>query len=324
MICRYLDCGDFLNLNLHLHAVVTDDCFLLDGSFVGIPGFHAEDLEETFQYEVLKMLKKEGGINDAVVENMLSRRHAGFNVHIGGRIWPEEETALENLAKYIVRASLSQERMLCIPAEKSADGSAKVVYQSKDGKTEQTKIKIGDRRRTAGRNRQFPMFFGLFPTFRKPFSIHRQYLPIPSPIRRPRGTIQKPDVASLTKNEFLSYSLDKSPLILAYVQNRNFRMKISFVAVDTLCHGRKATINIPTSSRKSVVDCIAPYRFPWRPGISSGYFAFLEKALRKTPPSVTGKNLIKLWTGTVLFFLIFSVGKGLGRRYWRSRSFFPY
>ena len=84
------------------------------------------------------MLKKEGKINDAVIENMLSWRHTGFHVHIGARIWPEDETALGNLAKYIVRASFSQERMLYIPAEKSADGVAKVVYTSKDGKTEQT------------------------------------------------------------------------------------------------------------------------------------------------------------------------------------------
>lgn len=130
--------GDFQNFNPHLHAIVTDGCFLPDGSFVGVPGFHAEDLEEAFQYKVLKMLKKEGKINDAIIENMLSWRHTGFHVHIGGRIWPEDETALGNLAKYIIRASFSQERMFYIPAEKSADGSAKVVYTSKDGRTEQT------------------------------------------------------------------------------------------------------------------------------------------------------------------------------------------
>ena len=74
---------------------------------------------------------------------MLSWRHTGFHVHVGARIWPEAETVLGNLAKYIVRASFSQERMLYISAEKSADGSAKVVYQSKDGKTEQTFDAIG-------------------------------------------------------------------------------------------------------------------------------------------------------------------------------------
>ncbi len=130
--------GDFLNPNPHLHAIATDGCFLPDNSFVGVPGFHAEDLEEAFQYEVLKMLKKEGKINDAIIENMLSWRHTGFSVHIGPRIWPEDETALGNLAKYIVRASFSQERMRYIPSDKSIDGTAKVIYTSKDGRTEQT------------------------------------------------------------------------------------------------------------------------------------------------------------------------------------------
>ncbi len=84
------------------------------------------------------MLKKEGKINDAFIENMLSRHHTGFHLHVGGRIRPEDETALGNLAKYILRASFSQERMVRIPSEKSPDGSAKAACQSKDGRTEQT------------------------------------------------------------------------------------------------------------------------------------------------------------------------------------------
>ena len=42
-----------------------------------------EDLKEAFQYEVLKMLKKEGKINDALIENMLSCYHSVFNVYRG-------------------------------------------------------------------------------------------------------------------------------------------------------------------------------------------------------------------------------------------------
>ncbi len=56
-------------------------------------------------------------------------------MHIGARIWPEDETSFGNLARYIVRASFSQQRLVYIPAKKSADGIAKVVYSSKDGKT---------------------------------------------------------------------------------------------------------------------------------------------------------------------------------------------
>ncbi len=127
--------GDFLNFNPHLHAIATDGCFLYDGSFKTAPGFILEDLEEIFQYEVLKMLKKEDKINDAVIENMLSWRHSGFHVYIGDRITPSDKTGLGNLARYIIRACFSQERMIYVPAEKSTDGIAKVVYTSKDRKT---------------------------------------------------------------------------------------------------------------------------------------------------------------------------------------------
>jgi hypothetical protein len=44
--------------------------------------FMLEDLEEVFLYEVLKMLKKEGKINDTIIENMLSWHHSGLNLMI--------------------------------------------------------------------------------------------------------------------------------------------------------------------------------------------------------------------------------------------------
>jgi len=95
------------------------------------------DLEEPFRYEVFKMLKAEGKINDTVIENMLTWRHGGFNIYCGNAIWPHNEEGLENLARYIIRASFSQERMAYIPANDFSDG-AKVVYESKDGKTSKT------------------------------------------------------------------------------------------------------------------------------------------------------------------------------------------
>ena len=85
--------GDFLNFNPHLHAIVTDGCFLPDGGgFVTAPGFYGKDLEEAFQHEVFTMLKKEGKINDDIIENMLSWRHTGFHVYIGNRIRPNDAT----------------------------------------------------------------------------------------------------------------------------------------------------------------------------------------------------------------------------------------
>ncbi len=69
------------------------------------------------------------------LENMLSWRHSGFHVYIGDRITPSDKTGLGNLARYIIRACFSQERMVYVPAGESTDGIAKVVYTSKDRKS---------------------------------------------------------------------------------------------------------------------------------------------------------------------------------------------
>ncbi len=109
-------------------------------------------LEELFRYEVFKMLKAEGKISDALIENLMSWRHSGlpwrdmltmgyklinpglgqgFNVYCGNAIWPHNEEGLENLARYIIRASFSQERMAYLPAHESSDSMAKVIHESK-------------------------------------------------------------------------------------------------------------------------------------------------------------------------------------------------
>jgi hypothetical protein len=42
-----------------------------------------------------------------------------------------EEEGLENLARYIIRASFSQELVTYIPTSNAADGTAKLLYESK-------------------------------------------------------------------------------------------------------------------------------------------------------------------------------------------------
>ena len=61
---------------------------------------------------------------------LLGWRHSGFNVFGGQRIQPGDETAMENVARYIIRASFSQERMTYVPE------TSRVIYKSKDGKGE--------------------------------------------------------------------------------------------------------------------------------------------------------------------------------------------
>jgi ribosomal protein S27E len=130
--------GDFQNFNPHLHVLATDGCFYNDDAFMVCPPPNTRDLEELFRYEVFKMLKSEGKITDVIIENMMNWRHSGFNVYCGKAIWPHNEEGLENLARYIIRASFYQERMTYIAANDSSDGVSKVVYQSKDGTSTKT------------------------------------------------------------------------------------------------------------------------------------------------------------------------------------------
>ena len=130
--------GDFQNFNPHLHIIATDGCFYGNGGFMVGPKPSPIDLENAFRREVFKMLKNEGKINDFVIENMMNWRHSGFNVYCGEAIWPHNEDGLENLARYVIRASFSQERMIYIPASDCSDCVAKVIYDAKDGKSSKT------------------------------------------------------------------------------------------------------------------------------------------------------------------------------------------
>ena len=76
------------------------------------------------------MILSKGKITEDLVDVLIKWRHSGFNVFCRPKIQPGDENAMENLARYIVRASFSQERMTYVPEED------KVVYKSKDRKQE--------------------------------------------------------------------------------------------------------------------------------------------------------------------------------------------
>ena len=112
----------------------------------GLPNARCQGFGKLFRREVFKMLKAEGKIGDGLIEKLMNWRHSGFNVYCGAAIWPHDEDGLENLARYIIRASFSQERMMYVPVHESSDGTAKVIYESKacprhrsgNGKTKET------------------------------------------------------------------------------------------------------------------------------------------------------------------------------------------
>jgi hypothetical protein len=76
------------------------------------------------------MLLSRGKITADLIALLHSWRPLRFQVYAGPRIQPGEKGGMENLARYIIRASFSKERMTYLPEE------SKVIYESKDGKEE--------------------------------------------------------------------------------------------------------------------------------------------------------------------------------------------
>ncbi len=121
--------GDFLSFNPHMHILAADGCFGDDGFFYApSKSIDTASLEKLFVHKIFKMLLAKGFITEKIIDLISSWRHTGFSVYCGKRINPKDKISTENLARYIIRASFSQERMKYYPDE------AKVTYQSKYGK----------------------------------------------------------------------------------------------------------------------------------------------------------------------------------------------
>ena len=96
------------------------------------PAVDTKALEQIFRHNVLKMLLAKDKITQDMVALLDKWRHTGFNVFAGPRILPRQEESMENLTRYIIRASFSQERMAYHRE------TVQVEYKSKDGA--QTKV----------------------------------------------------------------------------------------------------------------------------------------------------------------------------------------
>jgi len=133
--------GDFLGFNPHCHILVTDGCFYGErGMFRVAPPLELKKLEMIFRHKVFRMLLNKGKITKELIAMLSSWRHSGFQVFCGNRILPNDETAMENLARYIIRASFSQERMRYLEKEGMVVYKAKACagHRSGDGKDQKT------------------------------------------------------------------------------------------------------------------------------------------------------------------------------------------
>jgi hypothetical protein len=127
--------GDYARWHPHLHALVADGLFLESGYFFVMPKVDLRSLTELFRARVLKMLKKEGLIDDAFITMIMKWQHtSGFNVHNEVRIRPNDDKGIQNLSQYIIRNTFSLEKL------KYVDGETSVIYRSKMTHGKKTKF----------------------------------------------------------------------------------------------------------------------------------------------------------------------------------------
>ncbi len=82
--------------------------------------------ELLFRHKVIRLLQGVGLLSQERTELLLSWRHTGFSVHNRVRVEPEDQPAVERLARYIMRPPISLERM-------TWDGVGEVCYRRKRG-----------------------------------------------------------------------------------------------------------------------------------------------------------------------------------------------
>ena len=126
MIASIQTYGDnLLRFHPHLHCLVSDGLFLLDGSFLPAPAPDPELLMRAFRHGLLKALLAREIITEQMVELLLSWRHPGFSVYQGQPVQPEDTAARERLARYILHAPFSQERMIYDRSARTVSSEAK-------------------------------------------------------------------------------------------------------------------------------------------------------------------------------------------------------
>ncbi len=104
--------GGLLGYHPHLHIQISDGCFHENEIFSVSPAVDTRTIEHLFRHKVISMRLNKGKLTPDMIALMDKWRHTGFNVFVGPRILPRYEKSMENLARYIIRASFSQERMM--------------------------------------------------------------------------------------------------------------------------------------------------------------------------------------------------------------------
>ncbi len=107
--------GTLLHFHPHLHGLITDGAFAPDGTFHSLPvNLTHEPFLRLWERKVFQLLLDEGRIEPALVDQMRSWRHSGFNVDRSVRIEAGNQAAVERLAQYMARCPFGLSRLIRI------------------------------------------------------------------------------------------------------------------------------------------------------------------------------------------------------------------
>jgi len=126
MVAVMATSGDLLNHNPHVHAIVPRGGWDKGGTWVPVPYLDHGAAERIFRSKVLGFLHSEGLLSDERARLLMSWRHnSGFSVDDSVRVEPEDEKAMERMARYMLRPPL------CLGRMSYAEGADEVVYRRK-------------------------------------------------------------------------------------------------------------------------------------------------------------------------------------------------
>ena len=115
---------DLLEWSPHVHAIVSRGGWGTQATWIPVAYVDAKAAEILFRHNVLSFLRAEELLSEERIELLLSWRNTGFSVHNTVTVEPEDPSSTERLARYLLRPSLSLERL-------SWDDTGTVLYRRK-------------------------------------------------------------------------------------------------------------------------------------------------------------------------------------------------
>jgi hypothetical protein len=123
--------GDQLNLHPHVHALVTRGGWTVSGQWVPVPHVSPSAAETLFRHKVIRLLQREGLLDEDRTRLLLSWHHSGSSAHNSATVPAGDGRALEALVRYCLQSPVSLARLRWDP------GSQTATYLPRDGHDEE-------------------------------------------------------------------------------------------------------------------------------------------------------------------------------------------